>query len=321
MAEIDPGIQNPESRVILIDQKIGPVEIKPRAVDGAGELFAGLTKSLIAAIKGGLFETSPFIPSQIDPTTPAPEKSIEAPKAPTSTNRQHTLELAQAAYRGQLYNPQRLFEFSQAYWDYLGIELMGLSERDTRVADVPYKEEEIWEFMKLGNPQAGNPGADLAYFHLPVLASADKNTRVLFSKGFPCMNSWVFEPGCNLSNGHTISGWMRVDASLDAPFRTNKQGKLTGLNEKELNEAIKDAGRVGQTINIFSASGVVIKMIHGDYPDQSATWSRMPGSSRVGRVLSASFSESGLLGVHSRLRSGYRLPSVGGRSFLGANKT
>lgn len=311
MAVEEVGAQNSEgTRIILVDGGGNAVEVTARAVDGASELLGGLRTGLVAAIRGGLFEPKPFTFKQ--------EESIEAPKAPTSTNRRHTLELATTAYRAKLQSPEDLFNFFQAHWDYYGIEWMGLSKRDTRVVDVPYKEEDIWQFMKLDDPQAGNPGADLAYFHLPVLASADGYTRVLMGKGFPYMGSLVFESGYNIRNGHTSSGWMRVDAGLDAPFRTNKKGELTGLNENELKRAIIAASRVGQTINIYALSGDVIKKIYGYFPDQGATWSRLPESFEDDRVLNADFDECGLLSVNSNLDSEDQNPSIGGRSFLGA---
>lgn len=320
MSEIEP-------KIILMNPDGSSVEVNPSTKVGATDLLSGIRTTLAAGIDGGLLETNPFIipqASQAEVSLPVFDQPtgehVKIAGAANSTNRQRTLELATTAYLEKLQDPQCLHDFTQAHWDYHGIELMGLSKKDTRVDSVPYSENEIWQFMKLETPEEGNPGADLGYFHLPVLASADEKTRLLIGKGFPYMDSWVFQEGYSIKNGHQVVGWMRVDASLDAPFRTNKKGELTGLNEVELKQAIKDAKRTGQTINIYGSSGDVIKKIFRYFPDQGSTYSRLSESSEGGRMLSARFGGSGGLYVRSALGRGDRDWDVGGRSFLGVNK-
>lgn len=296
-----------EQRIVLIGSDGNYVEITPTAKPGAIHLVSTIRTAIAAGVESGLLSENPFIIPQAEVAS----TSLVLP------NREHTLVLAKAAYREKLADPQRLYEFYQAHWGYHGIELMGLSERDTRVADVPYKEDEIYRFMKLENPQAGNPNTDFPYFHLPVLASSD--ARVLIGKGFSNLgNSWAFQQAYKVINGHQIAGWMRIDAGLDAPYRINKNGELTGLNVDELKEAIKAGNRVGQTVNIYGPSGNVLKQIFDYYPDQGSTWSRVPGSLRGGGVLLAGFDPDGGFRAGSRWGRRGRDPGMGGRSFLGA---
>ncbi len=296
-----------ERRLVLMGSDGNNVEITPTAKPGAIHLVSTIRTAIAAGVESGLLAENPFI----IPQSEAASTSLVLP------NREHTLVLAKKAYREKLADPQRLYEFYQTHWDYYGIELMGLSERDTRVEDVPYKEDEIYRFMKLENPQADNPGVDLPYFHLPVLASSD--ARVLIGKGFSNLGaSWVFQDGHEVVNGHQISGWMRVDAGLDAPYRVNKKGKLTGLNVDELKEAIKADKRVGQTVNIYGPSGNVLKQIFDYYPDQGSTWSRTLESLGDGGVLGVGFGPDGRFNASSFWDHQDRDPGMGGRSFLGA---
>ncbi len=270
MAEIEP-------RVVLINPDGSNVEIAPTNKPGAVLLVNTIRTAVAAGIESGLLVANPFITAQ-----------TESNSAPAQTSRTYTLDLAVAHYKERLQDPQRLYELYQAVWDYHGVELMGLSKKDTRITDVPYKEDDIWQFMRLENPQPGNPGVELGYFHLPVLALSDAEMRVLIGKGFSNLGaSPVFQPGYEIENGHQTAGWMRIDASLDAPYRRNKKDELTGLNVDELKEVIKTDKRSGQTVNIYGPSGNIIKQIFNYYPDQGSTWSRLPESLRDGRVLSA----------------------------------
>lgn len=296
-----------EQRVVLINPDGKTVEITPTPKPGADGLLRSIRTVVAAGIESGLLESNPFI---------IPQAEV-ASTSPVIVTREHTLALAISAYKDELADPQRLYDFYQAHWDYRGIELMGLSERDTRVADVPYKEDDIYQFMRLENPQSGNPDADFPYFQLPVLTSSD--ARVLIGKGFSNLGaSWAFQPGYDIQNGHQIAGWVRVDASLDAPYRINKKGELKGLNVDELKDAIKADHRVGQTVNIYGPSGNVLKQIFDYYPDQGSTWSRLPESLRDGLVLGADFYPDGYFSVGSDWGREDRDPEVGGRSVLGA---
>lgn len=298
-----------EQRIVLIDPGGQTVEITPTTKPGAVGLLGSIRTAVAAGVESGLLESNPFVIPQAG----------AASTSPVIITREHTLALAISAYKEKLADPQRLYDYYQAHWDYYGIELMGLSQKDTRVADVTYKEDEIWQFMKLENPQTDNQGVELGYFHLPVLASSDTKTRILIGKGFSNLGaSWVFQQGHEVINGHQISGWMRVDASLDAPYRINKKGELKGLNVEELKEAIVADNRVGQTINIYGPSGNVINQIFGYHLDQGSTWSRVPESLGDGRVLYARFEPVGDFYAHSRWRRRDRSPEMGGRSFLGA---
>lgn len=311
MAETEP-------RIVLIDGVGNAVELKLSTEPGADSLLEGIRALLAAGTESGLLVKNPFIIPQAEAAlTTGQEQAAECPRAPVTISRGHTLALAAACYKHRLQDPQRLYDFYQAHWDYYGIELMGLSQSDTRVGPPPYDEDGIRQFMKLENPQPGNPGVDLGYFHLPVLASSD--ARALIGRGFSNLgNSRAFQSGYGIINGHQTSGWMRVDASLSAPYRSNKNGELTGLNVDELREAIKADNRSGQTVNIYGPSGNVIKQMFGYYPDQDFTWSRLSGSLRGGKALYVYFSSGGYFDVGSSWSGQSRYPKVGGRSFLGA---
>lgn len=229
-------------------------------------------------------------------------------EAPTLITAEQTLGKAVEVYQSHLYSPEYFSEFMQASWNLDGIERMNLDPRDVEVSQVPYSEAQIRKFMRLNDPNGGASPVDLGFFLPEILSSTDG--LVLMGVGFPKTKDWALRPGHNIKNSSNPSGWMRVEASMDAPF--------LGTNEKDLKQQIKDLGRVGQTLNIYVPSGEAIKRIFDYYPDQGFTRSRLPLSSRAGTVLGAHFFAGGRLVVDSSLRSGVRLGRLGGRSFLGA---
>lgn len=240
---------------------------------------------------------------------------VASRQAPAQQTNEQTLSLVVAAYRASLNSPVLLSELLGAFWAHYRVP-MGLAPADVRVTDCPYGEEDMRQFMKLANLQAGNPGADIGFYLPQVLAT--EQGLILLGKGFGYMNTWAFQEGNGISNGHQRFGWMRVNADLDAPYQVNKKGQLTGLNIDELKGAISDEGRVGEIVNIYGPSGEVIKQVFNYYPDQGVTWSHLPESVGAGGVLRVFFSESGYLGVGSSWDRRERVPGVGGRSFLGA---
>lgn len=276
----------------------------------------------LTIIRGVLTSRGMVVPT-LDDVTPIVTQTaggiaeiVTAHQAPAYTDSERRLELAIAQYKDHKESATGLAELYKAHWDHYRIP-MGLDPSDVTVTDCPYTDEEIRQFMKLDDPKEGNPDADLGLYLPAVLASEDG--RFLIGKGFPKMGSWAFQPGHNIKNGHAISGWMRVEASLDAPFRTNNKGKLTGLSVDELNKAIKavDERRVGQIVNVYAASGPVINSLFKYYPDSGSTWSRLPESLKDGRVLDAYFYSDGYLLVGSDWSRGSRDPCMGGRSLLG----
>lgn len=241
---------------------------------------------------------------------------VVAHQAPPTQFSEHTLILAAASYRDHKDSRVYLSELLSAFWENHRVP-MGLAPSDVRVTDCPYTDEDIWQFMKLDDPKPGNPDVDLGFYLPQVLAT--KQGLILLGKGFPEMGTWVFQEDDNITNGHQEFGWLRVDASLDAPYRTNKNGELTGLNVDELNEAIRNDKRRGQIVNIYGPSGKLIKQVFDYYPDQGNTWSRLPESLEGGgRVLGAGFGSGGFLRVYSYWNRKERHPGMGGRSFLGA---
>ena len=322
MTQVEAGeFQNPGPRLILVD---GEVATEFKAGNNAGVKFlSSVRANLEAAIEGGLVAAEPYILDQPEKTPPADKESVEIPKTAASwTSSGKRLELATSAWLANLASATLMNEFYGAYWDLSGIR-MGLSVRDRAVNQAPFSDEEIYRFMKLENfeenLQQGNPGVDLPYFHLPVLASQKEEARLLISRGFANLGaSWVFQSGYEIKNGHETSGWMRVDASRDAPYRLNQNGELTGLNVVELKAAIAADNRTGQTANIYGPSGNIIKVVFDYYPDQVSTSSRLPESVRDGWVLDAGFNPGGYFNAGSLWSRKYRYPRMGGRSFLGA---
>lgn len=301
---LDIIVEDPENH----GEDVSVVELARRAILASGLKIRPLDSLLPSVTQASVLATSGQGERGI-------AEIVASRQAPAQQTSKQTLNLAVAAYRASLNSPVLLSEFLSAFWEHYRVP-MGLASSDVRVTDCPYSENDVWQFMKLDNPQAGNPDADIG-FYLPQVLATDGGL-ILLGKGFDYMGTWAFQEGNGIRNGHQSFGWMRVNASLDAPHRLNKQGQLTGLNVDELKRAISDEGRTGKTVNTYGPSGAVIKRVFNYYPDEGITWSRVPESVRAGKVLDADFDGSGHLGVFSGWPRGGRSPGLGGRSFLGA---
>lgn len=227
-------------------------------------------------------------------------------EAPTFVTAERILAKAIKAYQTHPQSPEYLSEFMQAFWNFHGIDRTSLSTSDVVVPQAPYTEAQIRQFMRLDDPNGGFAPVDLGFFLPEILSSPDG--LILMGVGFPKTSSWTLRPNHGIINSSNPAGWMRVEASMDTPFRRT--------NKNDLKEQIRGLGRVGQTLNIYVPSGEAIKEMFDYYPDQDLTCSRLLLSLKAGRVLGARFLSGGGLCVSSNLLSGDQGDYLGGRSFL-----
>jgi len=123
---------------------------------------------------------------------------------------------------------------------------------------------------------------------------------------FPKMGGWAVAEGNSVVDTINNSGWLRIEASVDAPNRNTTQGQLEEKFRKERKQ--------GQSLRTYIIGGQTSKLLTDKYFDQGINWSRLPGSCRGGRVLDSRFHSVGSLYVYSHLHPGYRHEFIGGRS-------
>jgi len=127
----------------------------------------------------------------------------------------------------------------------------------------------------------------------------------MFNDLFPAMwGHWSLTPGSGTANNYGLSGWLFVEAALEATFRKTDQ--------YQLEEIAKINGWKGQTEADYLIFGEYCKATYGCYPDLE-TWVRLLGSSCNGRVIFASFYSSGHPRVDYGLPPSHVHPYLGGR--------
>lgn len=239
-----------------------------------------------------------------DPSAPAAESS-KAPEAPAAVvTTEKTLISARDKLVSDPRNPQRVWEYFTAFYQFRFGKLV--APRDLVVSDCPYSEEKILAWRKDAIPQFP--------FYLPQILSACPEGLLLAGRALPELQHRALEQGTLVTNNLELVGWMGIEAMDAAPYRVNKQGILSGLDEAQLKETLDQAGRVGQTVNVYVVSGPVFRMVLGFYPDGTSTSARLLGSRYDGKVTGARFYPNGRLGLDATLSFANRFPHLGGRS-------
>lgn len=198
----------------------------------------------------------------------------------------HTAELAVAEYVKNPSDPERYLNHQEAHWAFIG-DAMGIAKSDLVVADVPWTQDQMRQFMgkglRLSLSKREIP------FYLPQVVSG-KDGLSLLGKASPWMR-WSNEYLADIQNVDKddnpvqLFGHLRTEAAIDAPF--------TKTNEDQAAAVLARLDRRGHTLNTYAEAGNQIKLLTGKYPDQDKTWIRLMSSRARGRVVPASFYPDG----------------------------
>ena len=121
---------------------------------------------------------------------------------------------------------------------------------------------------------------------------------------YPSLGSYSVREGTTIRNNHETTGYVKVEAVLGAPNLNTKEGDLTKHLEGHSNYK-------GQRESTYILLGQALFVLTGQYPDIQ-TISRLPGSSRDGRMIYAYRNSDGYLRVRWDLDPQDRYPSIGG---------
>ncbi|MDD5147201.1 MAG: hypothetical protein PHV63_01455 [Candidatus Daviesbacteria bacterium] len=104
---------------------------------------------------------------------------------------------------------------------------------------------------------------------------------------------------------HGTTGWIKVEASINAPNCNTFQ--------KDLKNFIERSGYFGQRLIVYILASQASKDLTGRYFDQEPIYCRLFGSRYRSRVISAGFDPSGYLGFDWRLDPNFRDRFLGAR--------
>ena len=165
---------------------------------------------------------------------------------------------------------------------------------DISVPDCDWTEEEI------GKPMVDIRGKEVSSMMVYVPKQlTGKEGLILLDKMYPQTANFSAKNGTPILDGHQTTGWIKVEATIDAPNGNTRQ--------KELEDFAKKQGYLGQRLSTYILASQASKDLTGRYLDEANTWSRLLGSRRGGHVFSARF------GSGDYLTSRSRHPSLGGR--------
>lgn len=221
-----------------------------------------------------------------------------------------TAELGAVAYVKKPSDPQMYLNYQEAHWNLHG-RVMGLPHSDLVIPDVPWKEDQMRQFMGEGSIGLLTGMQDIP-FYLPQVVSG-KEGLSFFSKAYPWMR-WNDKDMANAEiqnvdgegNPIQLFGHLRTEAAIDAPH--------TRTNEGQAADILARSGRRGHTLNTYVVAGDQSKLLRGKYLDQDRTMVRLMLSRAHGRVVSALFFPSGYCDVDLSLRPGNVGPRLGVRS-------
>ncbi len=164
------------------------------------------------------------------------------------------------------------------------------------------------------NLQVSKPGftrakvmemASLTEPRVPIFVHP-KFTLPMFNDLFPSMKGhWSLEHNSGVENSYELSGWLFVEAAIEAPWCSTKQEQLGKIFDR--------LGAKGLTLVAYYVFGQYCKETHDRYPDFDR-WARLLGSSGDGRVLSAVFYSRGMPHVSRSFGSSRVGSDLGGRS-------
>lgn len=219
-----------------------------------------------------------------------------------------TAELAAAEYGKNPSNPQRYWNHQEAHWRFNG-HAMGLAPSDLVVAEVPWTEVQMRQFMGKGLRGLLTEKHDTP-FYLPEVVSGKEGLSRL-GKAYPWMG-WDDEYIAAIQNvdreGREIvlSGHLRTEAAIDAPYRKT--------NEEQATDILARLGRRGHTINSYAEAGNQSKLLTGKYLDGKRIFIRVMLSRARGWVVNTYFNLVGRCRVFWFLSPGHAVDILGIRS-------
>lgn len=222
----------------------------------------------------------------------------------------NSAKLAAVEYVRKPQDPRRYWNYQEAHWRFNG-HAMGLAPSDLVVSDVPWTEGQMRQFMGKGFRGLWTrltSKRDIP-FYLPEIVSG-KDGLPLLAKAYPWMG-WDNEHMAGIQNvGRdnlvVLSGHLRTEAAIDAPHTKTNEDQAAGILAK--------LGRRGQTINTYAEAGNQIKLLTGQYPDETRTLIRVMLSRVRGQVLGADFDPDGNCRVDWILEPGRAYGHLGIRS-------
>lgn len=186
-----------------------------------------------------------------------------------------------------LVSPEYLTQFMRNFW----VEAGQRVGKNIVVDNFPLTAKEIKEKAK---------GGQMAIF-VP-----DGLTREDLGKMFPKMKSWATQEENLVVDEVNNSGWLWIEASVDAPNRNTTQGQLEEKFRKE--------GKQGQSLRTYIIGSQISKLLTDHYFDEGPIWLRLLGSCFEDGVLYSSFNLGGGLHVCSVWVPEYHAEYMGGRS-------
>jgi len=186
-----------------------------------------------------------------------------------------------------LASSEGLTRFMRSFWAEAGRQV----GKNIVVDNFPLTAEEIKERAE---------GGQMAIFIPEGLTREDLGMM------FPKMKSWATQEGNSVVDEIDNSGWLWIEASIDAPNRDTTKGQLEEKFRKE--------GKEGQSLRTYIVGGQINKLLTDHYFDEGPVWSRLPGSGFESGDLYASFNLGGGLHACSVWGSEHHTTYVGGRS-------
>lgn len=197
------------------------------------------------------------------------------------------LEQATIEYRNEPTNPETLTKFMDAFWVDAGQRI----GKRFIVDKFPLTTKEIKKRQEKG---------EMAVF-VPANVS-----RVDLGKMFPKMGSWSVEEGNPIVKKVDNSGWLWIEASINAPN--------INTTEEDLENIFKKAGKQGQSLRTYIIGAQVRKLLFDSYFDEGLTSSRLLGSYDKSGFLIAYFASVGVLSFILNSTSKHHDGYTGGRS-------
>lgn len=172
-----------------------------------------------------------------------------------------------------------------------------------KVPDCNWTEEEIRK------PMVDNKGKEVSSMmvYVPEQLTGEKGLKRL-GKMYPGMDSWAVKEGTIVQDSSDVnkkSGWVKVEATVDAPnLDTTQEGLENHAREKKYSP---------QRLNTYILASQASRDLTGHYLDEKSTYSRLPGSRCGGGVVRARFGSDGGLHVNWILGPRNHGANLGGR--------
>ena len=189
---------------------------------------------------------------------------------------QDLLTQAIERYKGEPFNPELVTNYWRAKLQADGVKV-GI---DIVVPDCDWTEEEI------RRPMVDIKGNAIGGMMVPVLGEI---TLPLLGKMYPKIAGYSVREDTPIKDTHKTSGYVKVEATIDAPNRNTRP--------KELEDFAKKQGYLGQREITYILASQASKNLIDQYFDQGETWSRLLGSRSGGYPPDARFNPDGDLVV------------------------